>query len=63
MRSIRNRGPEDAVYVVVGAEGGYVGRDGLLPEGDDEAAARGDDQREAESIRPKPSPAAVRPLV
>ena len=33
VRSIRNRGPEDAVYVVVGAEGGYVGRDGQVPEG------------------------------
>ena len=35
VRTIRNHGPDDAVYVVVGAEGGYVGRDGLLPEGDD----------------------------
>ena len=34
VRTIRNHGPDDAVYVVVGAEGGYVGRDGLLPEGD-----------------------------
>jgi mannose-6-phosphate isomerase-like protein (cupin superfamily) len=33
VRSIRNHGPEDAVYVVVGGEGGYVGRDGKLPEG------------------------------
>ena len=35
MRKIRNVGDDDAVYVVVGAEGGYVGRDGLLPEGED----------------------------
>jgi mannose-6-phosphate isomerase-like protein (cupin superfamily) len=35
VRLIRNRGPEDAVYVVVGGEGGYVGRDGLLPEGEE----------------------------
>jgi mannose-6-phosphate isomerase-like protein (cupin superfamily) len=35
VRTIRNHGPDDAVYVVVGGEGGYVGRDGLLPEGDD----------------------------
>jgi mannose-6-phosphate isomerase-like protein (cupin superfamily) len=35
VRLIRNRGPEDAVYVVVGGEGGYVGRDGQLPEGED----------------------------
>ncbi len=34
-RLVRNRGPEDAIYVVVGAEGGYVGRDGKLPEGED----------------------------
>jgi mannose-6-phosphate isomerase-like protein (cupin superfamily) len=33
VRSVRNRGPEDAVYVIIGAEGGYVGRDGKLPEG------------------------------
>jgi mannose-6-phosphate isomerase-like protein (cupin superfamily) len=35
VRLIRNRGPGDAVYVVVGGEGGYVGRDGQLPEGED----------------------------
>jgi uncharacterized cupin superfamily protein len=35
VRLIRNRGPDDAVYVVVGAEGGYVGRDGKVPEGVD----------------------------
>jgi mannose-6-phosphate isomerase-like protein (cupin superfamily) len=35
VRLIRNRGPEDAVYVVVGGEGGYVGRDGRVPEGED----------------------------
>ena len=26
---------EDAVYVIVGGKGGYVGRDGQLPEGED----------------------------
>jgi mannose-6-phosphate isomerase-like protein (cupin superfamily) len=35
VRQIRNHGPEDAVYVIVGAEGGYVGRDGKLPEGEE----------------------------
>ena len=35
VRTLRNHGPEDAVYVIVGAEGGYVGRDGQLPEGED----------------------------
>lgn len=34
-RQIRNRGPEDAVYVIVGAKGGYIGRDGQLPDGED----------------------------
>ena len=35
VRSLRNHGPDDAIYVIVGAHGGYVGRDGLLPEGDE----------------------------
>lgn len=34
-RSIANTGDEDAVYVIVGAKGGYVGRDGRMPEGQD----------------------------
>ena len=33
-RTIRNRGTEDAVYVIVGAEGGYVGRDGVAHPGE-----------------------------
>jgi mannose-6-phosphate isomerase-like protein (cupin superfamily) len=34
VRKLRNAGEEDAVYVVVGGEDGYVGRDGRLPEDD-----------------------------
>jgi mannose-6-phosphate isomerase-like protein (cupin superfamily) len=35
VRSFRNASDtEDAVYVCVGGAGGYVGRDGLLPEGE-----------------------------
>jgi mannose-6-phosphate isomerase-like protein (cupin superfamily) len=34
MRKIKNLGSDDAVYLVVGAEGGYVGRDGIAPEGE-----------------------------
>jgi mannose-6-phosphate isomerase-like protein (cupin superfamily) len=34
-RKIRNVGSGDAVYVVVGAKGGYVGRDGRQPEGEE----------------------------
>jgi quercetin dioxygenase-like cupin family protein len=34
VRAMRNHGPDAAVYVIVGAEGGYVGRDGKLPEGE-----------------------------
>ena len=33
-RKVRNVSDGDAVYVVVGAKGGYVGRDGKVPEGD-----------------------------
>jgi mannose-6-phosphate isomerase-like protein (cupin superfamily) len=35
-RKIRNRGDADAVYVIVGAKDGYVGRDGHAPEGEEE---------------------------
>ena len=41
VRTIRNRGPEDAVYVVIGAESGYVGRDRGLGERHDEVAPSG----------------------
>jgi quercetin dioxygenase-like cupin family protein len=35
VRQLRNvSDTEDAVYVAVGGAGGYVGRDGLLPEGE-----------------------------
>ncbi|HEX8745020.1 MAG TPA: cupin domain-containing protein [Thermoleophilaceae bacterium] len=34
VRQVRNAGDGDAIYVVVGAKGGYVGRDGKLPEGE-----------------------------
>src|SRR5215213_3751696 len=32
VRRMGNVGDEDVVYVIVGADGGYVGRDGQLPE-------------------------------
>ena len=35
VRSVRNAGAGDAVYVVVGGKDGYVGRDGHLPDGAD----------------------------
>ena len=34
-RRLMNVGSEEAVVVIVGAEGGYVGRDGQVPEGED----------------------------
>ena len=34
LRTLKNVGDEDAVYVAVGAEGGYVGRDGVAPSAD-----------------------------
>jgi mannose-6-phosphate isomerase-like protein (cupin superfamily) len=33
-RKVRNVGTEDAVYVIAGGKGGYVGRDGHAPEGE-----------------------------
>jgi quercetin dioxygenase-like cupin family protein len=36
LRMIRNRGDGDAVYVIVGAKDGYVGRDGHAPEGEEQ---------------------------
>jgi mannose-6-phosphate isomerase-like protein (cupin superfamily) len=35
VRKIRNVGDTEAVYLAIGAEGGYVGRDGVLPAGED----------------------------
>ena len=35
VRRFRNVGDEDAVYFVVGAKGGYVGRDANLPPGEE----------------------------
>lgn len=35
VRSVRNVGDEDAVYLVAGGKDGYVGRDGRLPEGEE----------------------------
>jgi mannose-6-phosphate isomerase-like protein (cupin superfamily) len=34
LRKFKNLGDDDAVYLIVGGEGGYVGRDGIAPEGD-----------------------------
>jgi mannose-6-phosphate isomerase-like protein (cupin superfamily) len=36
VRLVRNVGDEDAVYVIAGGDGGYVGRDGQVPEGETE---------------------------
>jgi predicted methyltransferase MtxX (methanogen marker protein 4) len=35
-RKIRNAGEEDAVYLVAGGRDGYVGRDGRVPEGEEQ---------------------------
>ncbi len=34
VRRIENVGESDATYVIIGAKGGYVGRDGRAPEGE-----------------------------
>ena len=36
VRMLRNVGEGDAVYLIAGGKGGYVGRDGRLPEGESE---------------------------
>jgi mannose-6-phosphate isomerase-like protein (cupin superfamily) len=36
VRRIRNVGDGDAVYIIVGGADGYVGRDGLVPQEDEE---------------------------
>ena len=35
VRRVKNVGDDDALYVIVGAKDGYVGRDGKLPEGEE----------------------------
>lgn len=39
-RKLRNCGDVDAVYICVGGKGGYVGRDGRLPEGVEDPRAK-----------------------
>ena len=34
VRKVKNVGDDDALYVVAGGKDGYVGRDGVLPEGE-----------------------------
>jgi quercetin dioxygenase-like cupin family protein len=41
VRRIRNVGDEDAIYVIAGGKGGYVGRDGRVPEGEQRPARPG----------------------
>ncbi len=41
VRSVKNVGDSDAVYVIVGAKGGYVGRDGRLADGETTRGAPG----------------------
>jgi quercetin dioxygenase-like cupin family protein len=41
VRSIKNVGAGDAIYLIVGARGGYVGRDGRLPDGSSSRGAPG----------------------
>jgi mannose-6-phosphate isomerase-like protein (cupin superfamily) len=36
LRKVRNVGEVDAIYLCAGGKDGYVGRDGLLPEGEEE---------------------------
>jgi mannose-6-phosphate isomerase-like protein (cupin superfamily) len=46
VRKVRNASDsEDAMYLVAGGEGGYVGRDGLLPEGEESRFGAGGQPR------------------
>ena len=36
VRRLRNVGEQDAIYVCVGGKGGYVGRDGRVPPGEEQ---------------------------
>jgi quercetin dioxygenase-like cupin family protein len=38
VRQIRNTGETDAIYICVGGKDGYVGRDGRVPEGEENRA-------------------------
>jgi mannose-6-phosphate isomerase-like protein (cupin superfamily) len=38
VRQIRNTGDSDAVYICVGGKGGYIGRDGRVPDGEENRA-------------------------
>jgi quercetin dioxygenase-like cupin family protein len=43
LRKIRNRGEDDAVYVIIGGKDGYVGRDGRVPAGEEQRVRAIDD--------------------
>ena len=34
LRKVRNPGESDAIYLIAGGKGGYIGRDGRVPEGE-----------------------------
>jgi len=34
LRKVRNAGESDAIYLIAGGKGGYIGRDGHVPEGE-----------------------------
>lgn len=36
LRKIKNPGSEDAVYLIAGGKDGYIGRDGRMPEGEEQ---------------------------
>lgn len=50
VRKIRNSGSVDAVYLCAGGKDGYVGRDGKVPEGEEERVRA---QHEASSREPE----------
>jgi quercetin dioxygenase-like cupin family protein len=52
VRKVRNVGDVDAVYVCAGGKDGYVGRDGRLPEGEEERVRALHELRDQQSQQP-----------
>ena len=50
VRQLRNPGESDAVYLVAGGKGGYIGRDGRLPPGEEQRVRALHDLSSAEQL-------------
>ena len=55
LRKIRNAGDADAVYLCAGGKDGYIGRDGRVPEGEEQRVRAIHDLSEQRSEPPSRS--------